>query len=245
MGDPGVAERAQVLHPGGCRVGEGEVACPAARPARCRRRWRSPARDSSEICAFAGGHRRRLAQRAPAGRGQRRVVQVDELAVRGVGGEGHRVRVGHRRGDHLLRRRLPRPHLVPVVLAGPGRGRRAPTRRRCGRRGASAPSSARRWASRTAAARTRAGGRRPDREASASGRANVGPRVASVARRVHVVEHAGDLHAGRGEQRALGVALGHQQLPAQRRRDLGQVAPGPGRSYGTPTGAGTSRAGPR
>ena len=167
------------------------------------------------------------------------VVQVDELAVRGVRGEGHRVRVGHRRGDHLLRRRLPRPHLVPVVLAGPARGRRAPTRRRCGRRGASARSSARRWASRTAAApRVRAVGaqsasaRRPARERRPEGGVG-GPRV-------HVVEHAGDLHAGRGEQGTLRVALGHQHLPPQRRRDLGQVAPGPARSYGTTTGAGTS-----
>ena len=213
LGDGGEVERRQQVQVGDARPrpAPAGASCPAAsgsvkaqvgaallRPARCCRRWRSPGRDSSWIWIWPGADGRRLAQRRPSrpGASAGSARSTSWLCVE-FGGQGDRVRVGDRGGDDLLRGRLPRGHLEPVVLARPvpvagdrpDAGGVVAAHRRHGRR--SRPGCRR-------APAPRSGGRRPDRErrpAAVERRARARP---SVGRGVHVVEHAGDLHAGRG-----------------------------------------------
>ena len=92
---PGVGQLPQVRHARRRRVGEGEVGAALL--------GRDGAVGDGEVAHrqlldldLVPGDGRGLAQPGPAGRGQRRVGQVDDLAVGRVGGQRHRVRVGDR-----------------------------------------------------------------------------------------------------------------------------------------------------
>ena len=143
-----VGERAVGAALGGrhAGVGDGEV----------------PDRQLLRSATLAGGTAaglRSAAQPAGASAGS---AQVGDLAVRGVRRQGHRVRVGDRRGDDLLRGRLPRGHPEPVVLARSSPCRRSPTTRRCRRRGASrAPPASRPGCRRAPAPRSARSAPRP------------------------------------------------------------------------------------
>lgn len=229
-------------HPGRVRVGEGQVGAPPVGRDGVVGDGEVPHRQFGDL-RLRRGRRGRLAQPRPAGRGERRIGQVDDLAVRGVRRERHRVGVGDRRGDDLLGGRLPGFDPVAVVPAGPVAAAAC-------RPDAGAVVAAHRHRARRSRRRVGqfegdgAGGGRPDREGGhLTGEADPERGVGGGA--VDVVEHAGDLHPGRAQQHAPGVPLGHHELPAQRRRHLRQVGPveperlvGPQVREGRPLGLG-------
>ena len=160
-----------------------------------------------------GAGRGRLAQPVPAGRRERPVGEVGDDRAGRVGGQRHRVRVGDDVGLHPAGRRGEHPHLVRVGGALPRP------------RAADLPDAvavpAHREPRRADQQVHRLRGRRPDGEP----RRAVPPGDAEVAAggaAVDVVEHAGDLHAGRVDQRARGVEGRHRDLAREELRDRGR-----------------------
>ena len=152
---------------------------------------------------------RGLAQRAPAGGRERRVVEVDEHGALGVRGERERVRVGDDVGDDLVHAR--RVDLHPVGVRGVAPRALAP--RRPGAVAGAAHGDAPVAEQEVDVLR----GRRPHREP----RPAAAPRRAQVAVggavAVELVEHAGQLDAGGGEDLAVVAVRGHDELAGEQR----------------------------
>ena len=150
----------------------------------------------------------------PAGASQ--VGQVDDQAARGVGGQGDRVRVGDLVGDDLGGAGRPDLHGVPVGLVLqdllPVTDQTPVVSSRF--MATVEPSSSSVTDCAVGAQTERVG--RPLLE----GRPEVGLRRVGV----EVVEDAGDLHAGRGEHRAVRGPLGGDELAAQGLADPVAVA---------------------
>ena len=135
-------------------------------------------------------------------------LEVDEDRAPRVGGQAERVGVGHDVGDHRARGRRVDDDLERVAGVAP---RLAAVR-------SPDPVAAAPHVDPPVAEQQRdgLGGRRPQAQA----RLAVAPRRPEVdvrSGRIDVVEHAGDLHAGDGEQRAGRVVGGDGELAAQQR----------------------------
>lgn len=205
----GVGQLLEVLHPVRAGVGEGEIlARVLGRGVRDREVADLQLLDLGVPQRHGGG----LPQSGPALRRECRGVEVDDEAAGGVRGQGGGVRVGDLVGDDLLDGGRPHLHHIAVRLAGPLRGAGdgpdagpvvAPHRdvlpvefQGDGLRGGS-----------------------PDGEGGTAVGEDRTERRGARALPVQVVEHTRALYAGRGEQSAVGGALGGDQLAAQRLAD--------------------------
>ncbi len=208
---PGGSQVAQVPHARRGGVGEGQVLAGVGGGA---------VRDGEvadvQLLDLRGGEGdgRGLAQGLPAGRGELRVGQVHDQAVDGIRGEGGGVGVGDEVADHLAGARGPDGHVVAVGLAGPG----AFAAHRPDAGGVVAAHGDR------AAVEFEGdllGGGGPDGE---GGAAVLEDGAEGGGGRVQVVEDAGELDAGGGEDRAVRGAGARDELAAQGLADPVAVA---------------------